>query len=161
MRVNKQSPPKGTVQCAPRCAVQPTYLHAEEAGLVVVVGGEFHPERVVRDHRGRPTEHVVHEVQRREVHRQHGDNDNDDSSNPTKQKKQDNDQSSEENNSNEEDEFNPTLAAMETEIKPKILKTVNNLTKEYNKLIKYRLTVRESPDRKNVDEYIDFNVLNQ
>ena len=38
----------------------------------------------------------------------------------------------------EEDEFNPTLAAMENEIKPKILKTVNELTKEYNKLIKYQ-----------------------
>jgi RNA polymerase primary sigma factor len=37
-----------------------------------------------------------------------------------------------------DDEFNPTLAAMETEIKPKVLKTVNNLTKEYNKLIKYQ-----------------------
>jgi len=37
-----------------------------------------------------------------------------------------------------EDEFNPTLAAMETEIKPKVLKTVNTLTKEYNKLIKYQ-----------------------
>ncbi len=38
----------------------------------------------------------------------------------------------------EEDEFNPTLAAMENEIKPKILKTVHELTKEYNKLIKYQ-----------------------
>ena len=38
----------------------------------------------------------------------------------------------------EEDEFNPTLAAMENEIKPKVLKTVNDLTKEYNKLIKYQ-----------------------
>jgi len=37
-----------------------------------------------------------------------------------------------------DDEFNPTLAAMETEIKPKVLKTVNNLTKEYGKLIKYQ-----------------------
>jgi len=37
-----------------------------------------------------------------------------------------------------DDEFNPTLAAMETEIKPKVLKTVNTLTKEYNKLIKYQ-----------------------
>ena len=43
-------------------------------------------------------------------------------------------------NSNEEneDDFNPTLAAMETEIKPKVLKTISNLTKEYNKLIKYQ-----------------------
>ena len=37
-----------------------------------------------------------------------------------------------------DDDFNPTLAAMETEIKPKILKTVSNLTKEYDKLIKYQ-----------------------
>jgi len=42
------------------------------------------------------------------------------------------------NNDETEDEFNPTLAAMETEIKPKVLKTVNTLTKEYNKLIKYQ-----------------------
>jgi len=40
--------------------------------------------------------------------------------------------------SNDDDEFNPTLAAMETEIKPKVLKTVNNLTKEYGKLTKYQ-----------------------
>jgi len=37
-----------------------------------------------------------------------------------------------------DDDFNPTLAAMETEIKPKVLKTINNLTKEYGKLIKYQ-----------------------
>ena len=38
-----------------------------------------------------------------------------------------------------DDDFNPTLAAMETEIKPKVLKTVStHLTKEYNKLIKYQ-----------------------
>jgi len=37
-----------------------------------------------------------------------------------------------------DDDFNPTLAAMETEIKPKVLKTVNTLTKEYNKLLKYQ-----------------------
>ena len=56
-------------------------------------------------------------------------------------------ESSEENKDNtaqddsknvDEDEFNPTLAAMENEIKPKVLKTINNLTKEYNKLIKYQ-----------------------
>ena len=39
---------------------------------------------------------------------------------------------------NNEDEFNPTLAAMEEEIKPKVLKTISNLTKNYNKLIKYQ-----------------------
>ena len=38
----------------------------------------------------------------------------------------------------EDDDFNPTLAAMETEIKPKVLNTVNTLTKDYNKLIKYQ-----------------------
>ena len=44
----------------------------------------------------------------------------------------------EESSDTEDDDFNPTLAAMETEIKPKVLKTVNTLTKEYNKLIKYQ-----------------------
>ena len=43
-----------------------------------------------------------------------------------------------ENKNLDEDEFNPTLAAMEDEIKPKVLKTINNLTKEYSKLIKYQ-----------------------
>ena len=38
----------------------------------------------------------------------------------------------------DDDDFNPTLAAMETEIKPKVLKTVIHLTKEYTKLIKYQ-----------------------
>ena len=64
--------------------------------------------------------------------------DDDENSNGAKQKKQDDDQSSEDNSNTEEDEFNPTLAAMETEIKPKVLKTVNTLTKEYTKLIKYQ-----------------------
>ncbi|MDA9606194.1 RNA polymerase sigma factor RpoD [Candidatus Pelagibacter sp.] len=41
-------------------------------------------------------------------------------------------------NNGDDDEFNPTLAAMEAEIKPKVLKTVNTLTKEYAKLIKYQ-----------------------
>jgi RNA polymerase primary sigma factor len=54
-----------------------------------------------------------------------------------KQKKDENEQS-EENSEANEDEFNPTLAAMESEIKPKVLKTVNILTKEYNKLTKYQ-----------------------
>ncbi len=43
-----------------------------------------------------------------------------------------------EETSSDDDEFNPTLAAMETEIKPKVLKTIHDLTKEYNKLIKYQ-----------------------
>ena len=58
-----------------------------------------------------------------------------------KQKKSDtgNEEGEEQNtSSNDDDEFNPTLAAMETEIKPKVLLTVHNLTKEYNKLIKYQ-----------------------
>ena len=51
----------------------------------------------------------------------------------------------EENNTEEtDDEFNPTLAAMETEIKPKVLETVNNLTKNYNKLLKYQKEKIES-----------------
>jgi len=49
-----------------------------------------------------------------------------------------NEESSGGTNENSDDEFNPTLAAMESEIKPKVLKTVNKLTKEYNKLIKYQ-----------------------
>tara|TARA_A100000164_G_scaffold345363_1_gene345138 strand:+ start:831 stop:2663 length:1833 start_codon:yes stop_codon:yes gene_type:complete len=57
-----------------------------------------------------------------------------------KQRKSDegHDSQNKEENNNEDDEFNPTLAAMETEIKPKVLQTVYNLTKEYNKLIKYQ-----------------------
>ena len=43
-----------------------------------------------------------------------------------------------EESTDEDDEFNPTLAAMESEIKPKVLKTINILTKEYSKLIKYQ-----------------------
>ncbi len=62
----------------------------------------------------------------------------DDETNGSKQKKQDDEQSTEESGNTEEDEFNPTLAAMETEIKPKVLDTVKTLTKEYNKLIKYQ-----------------------
>ena len=58
-----------------------------------------------------------------------------------KQKKTDNtnEEGNQENTvSSDDDEFNPTLAAMETEIRPKILQTVQILTKEYNKLIKYQ-----------------------
>ena len=46
--------------------------------------------------------------------------------------------STSENSDDSDDEFNPTLAAMETEIKPKVLQTVNVLTKDYNKLIKFQ-----------------------
>ncbi len=55
-----------------------------------------------------------------------------DSNEDTKDKLEDN------NENSEDDEFNPTLAAMETEIKPKVLQTINILTKDYNKLIKYQ-----------------------
>ena len=58
-----------------------------------------------------------------------------------KQKKSEpdsNEEPSEEISDSSDDEFNPTLAAMESEIKPKVLQTVHKLTKEYNKLIKYQ-----------------------
>ena len=38
----------------------------------------------------------------------------------------------------EEDEFNVSLAKMEEEIKPKIIKIIDNLTKDYIKLQKYQ-----------------------
>jgi len=74
----------------------------------------------------------------------------DESSNVSKQKKvpsenETNEEKRDEANSNEDgDEFNPTLAAMESEIKPKVLLTVNQLTKEYNKLLKYHRERLES-----------------
>ena len=49
-----------------------------------------------------------------------------------------NEEAAEETQEVSEDEFNPTLAAMESEIKPKVLQTVYNLTKEYSKLTKYQ-----------------------
>jgi len=58
-----------------------------------------------------------------------------------KQKKSDSglrEETPEENSDSSDDEFNPTLAAMESEIKPKVLQTVHKLTKEYSKLIKYQ-----------------------
>tara|TARA_A100001388_G_scaffold74313_1_gene52731 strand:+ start:439 stop:2262 length:1824 start_codon:yes stop_codon:yes gene_type:complete len=62
----------------------------------------------------------------------------DESTGPSAKQKNSGDTEKEEGSSDEEDDFNPTLAAMETEIKPKVLKTVNTLTKEYTKLIKYQ-----------------------
>ena len=60
-------------------------------------------------------------------------------SSSNKQKTSEDDkENNEENNNEEEDEFNPTLAAMESEIKPKVLKTISDLTKDYTKLIKYQ-----------------------
>ena len=63
----------------------------------------------------------------------------DESTGPSAKQKNAGETEKTEDGANDEDEdFNPTLAAMETEIKPKVLKTVTYLTKEYNKLIKYQ-----------------------
>jgi len=63
----------------------------------------------------------------------------DESTGPSaKQKNSGETEKNEDGSSDDDDDFNPTLAAMETEIKPKVLKTVTTLTKEYNKLIKYQ-----------------------
>ena len=90
-----------------------------------------------------------------------------------KQKKNEENKNNEEENenvSNEEndDEFNPTLAAMETEIKPKVLLTISILTKKYTKLIKYQKekldsilnlnlfsNAKESSYKKIVDEILE------
>jgi len=67
------------------------------------------------------------------------EDDEEDSESKSKNSKDENkEEGSNTTDNNEEDEFNPTLAAMESEIKPKVLQTVNDLTKEYNKLIKYQ-----------------------
>ena len=55
-----------------------------------------------------------------------------------------NNNSASENTDENEDEFNPTLAAMESEIKPKILETVTQLCKDYTKLLKYQKEKLES-----------------
>ena len=63
----------------------------------------------------------------------------DENTGPSAKQKNAGEDEKDENTSDEsEDDFNPTLAAMETEIKPKVLKTVHLLTKEYRKLIKYQ-----------------------
>jgi len=63
----------------------------------------------------------------------------DESTGPSAKQKNAGDTDKEESsNEDGDDDFNPTLAAMETEIKPKVLKTVHELTKEYNKLLKYQ-----------------------
>ncbi len=63
----------------------------------------------------------------------------DESTGPSAKQKNSGEAEKEENSSDDsDDDFNPTLAAMESEIKPKVLKTVNLLTKEYIKLIKYQ-----------------------
>jgi len=55
-----------------------------------------------------------------------------------KQKNAGEDEKEENSNDENDDDFNPTLAAMESEIKPKVLQTVHVLTKEYRKLMKYQ-----------------------
>jgi RNA polymerase primary sigma factor len=62
----------------------------------------------------------------------------DESTGPSAKQRNSGEAEKNEEGTSEDDEFNPTLAAMETEIKPKVLKTVNTLTKEYGKLIKYQ-----------------------
>ncbi len=62
----------------------------------------------------------------------------DESTGPSAKQKNSGETPKDEGSSEDDDDFNPTLAAMETEIKPKVLKTVNTLTKEYTKLIKYQ-----------------------
>ena len=56
----------------------------------------------------------------------------DETTGPSAKQKNAGETSKEENTSEDVDEeFNPTLAAMESEIKPKVLKTVSTLTKNY------------------------------
>ncbi len=62
----------------------------------------------------------------------------DETTGPSAKQKNSGEIEKEEGSNEDEDDFNPTLAAMESEIKPKVLKTINILTKEYNKLIKYQ-----------------------
>ena len=61
------------------------------------------------------------------------------SNNKKKNDAESSEENTEVNSETSDDEFNPTLAAMESEIKPKVLKTANIHTKEYNKLIKYQI----------------------
>ena len=60
----------------------------------------------------------------------------------TKPKKDEKDKKDENNNEeseySSEDEFNPSLAAMEEEIKPQVISTIDYLCKNYLKLIKYQ-----------------------
>ena len=62
----------------------------------------------------------------------------DESTGPSAKQKNAGETDKEESTESEDEDFNPTLAAMESEIKPKVLKTISILTKEYNKLIKYQ-----------------------
>ena len=62
----------------------------------------------------------------------------DESTGPSAKQRNSGETDKNEESNGDDDEFNPTLAAMETEIKPKVLKTVNTLTKDYGKLTKYQ-----------------------
>ena len=61
----------------------------------------------------------------------------DESTGPSAKQKNAGETDKDENSSDgDDDDFNPTLAAMETEIKPKVLKTVNTLNKRIYKINK-------------------------
>ena len=62
----------------------------------------------------------------------------DETTGPSAKQKNSGETDKDEGANEDDDDFNPTLAAMESEIKPKVLKTVQELTKNYNKLIKYQ-----------------------
>ena len=69
----------------------------------------------------------------------------DKSEKPIQETKEDKDTKNKEDKDNknneeysQEDEFNPSLAAMEEEVKPQVIATINILSKSYNKLIKYQ-----------------------
>ena len=62
----------------------------------------------------------------------------DESTGPSAKQRNSGETDKNEESTSDDDEFNPTLAAMESEIKPKVLKTINTLTKEYGKLTKYQ-----------------------
>ena len=60
----------------------------------------------------------------------------DESTGPSAKQKNAGETDKEDGSSDDDDDFNPTLAAMETEIKPKVLKTVNTLNKRIYKINK-------------------------
>ena len=62
----------------------------------------------------------------------------DETTGPSAKQKNAGETDKEESTESDDEDFNPTLAAMESEIKPKVLKTIILSRKEYNKLIKYQ-----------------------
>ena len=60
-------------------------------------------------------------------------------SKPKKDKEEEEIKKGDENSTSDDDEFNVSLAKMEEEIKPKILKILDSLNKNYSKLKKYQL----------------------